>query len=199
MAKKKWKKILIWTVSIIFVLGVGGLFAANYAMNKLISSLSSSLEISAQEERPVETTVPTPSESPKDIAEGEEVGTEPTPTSTTEITIKKDNKDNPSTKQPAPTEYKAEITEDKAKEVQGKITVGEKAQLASVLLKELNADDLKALQSLAGDGLDPEEKKEARALILEKLSPEQYDELILIAKKYGLSQGRSYDEVSKDK
>jgi hypothetical protein len=59
-------------------------------------------------------------------------------------------------------------------------------------------DDIKALQELASGGLGIEEKKEARTLILNRLTPEQYDELIQIAKKYGMSKGKSYEEVSKE-
>jgi len=71
--------------------------------------------------------------------------------------------------------------------------------LASILLKQLSVDDIKLLQQLANGGLSIEDKKIARALILEKLKPEQYDELIQIAKKYGMSQGKSYKEVINEK
>lgn len=197
MRKKRWKKIVIWTVSIIFLLGIGGLFAANYAMDKMIASLADSLESDLIEDSLAEAPVETSDPSGKDEPPVPETDNEDTATTDdTEL-----GKDTPAaTKEPGGgTEYSAEISVDKAKDVQEKITVSEKAKLATVFLKELNMDDIQALQGLAGGGLSKEEKKEARTLILEKLSPEQYDELIQIAKKYGMSQGKSYAEVSKEK
>lgn len=42
---KKWKKVLIWTLSVIVVLGVGGLFAANYAVDRLMNSMAGGFEV----------------------------------------------------------------------------------------------------------------------------------------------------------
>ncbi|WP_168123465.1 hypothetical protein [Paenibacillus sp. HB172176] len=193
--KSKWKKILIWTAAVIVVLGVGGLFAANYAVNKLISSLSESLEAETLDATIAEATAPPTSEEPpaSGMAEPDASPVVEGPSSTPKPSSS-------SASEPSATEgYTAEISTDKAKEVEDEITVGEKAKVTKVLLSELSLEDIKNLQKLAGGGLSKDEKKEARDLILEKLSPEQYDELIQIAKKYGLSQGKSYDEVSKEK
>lgn len=203
MRKKRWKKILIWTVSIILLLGIGGLFTANYMMDKMIASLASSLESELIEdtlaEAPVETDKPNTGEAPTPSNTTEDPQNTPTPNEGATNGSNASNDTPTSTTEPAgDSDYTAEISTDKAKNVQEKITVSEKAKLASVFLKELSMDDIKALQELAGGGLSLEEKKEARTLILEKLSPEQYDELIQIAKKYGMSQGKSYNEVSKE-
>ncbi|MDQ6420685.1 hypothetical protein RB620_14740 [Paenibacillus sp. LHD-117] len=211
---KTWKKILIWAASVIVVLGVAGLFAANYAMDKMIAQLSESLEDELLEDVVAEVD-PQPSgtgdtssneggtDEPQQPAEG-------TPDSEVNSETNDDGKatnqepnnnttgEEMASSNSGTNEYSAEISTDKAKDVQEKITVNEKAKLASVLLKELSVDDIKALQELAGGGLGIDEKKEARTLILEKLSPEQYDELIQIAKKYGMSQGKSYAEVSQE-
>lgn len=218
MRKKKWKKVLIWIASIIVVLGIGGLFAANYVMDKMLASLAGSLEEELLAELPTElpgeidqsdasgdgdsavsgddTSATDPqgsgtgdSDQGGNSTPGQAQGTDNTPSASTE----------PNNSNNANDGYKAEVSVDKAKDVQEKITVAEKAKLATVFMKELSADDLKKLQELSSGGLSQEEKKEARDLILERLSPEQYDELIQIAKKYGLSQGKSYDEVSKEK
>lgn len=201
---KRWKKVLIWVASIVVVLGVAGLFAANYAMDKMISQLSASLENELLED-----VATTPTETPSgenDAAvepatdkEGAEGSTpDATEQSSEEQSGQSDGAKSGTNNANSTDGYTAEITTDKAKEVQEKITVSEKAQLASVFLKQLSVDDIKALQELAGGGLDSAEKKEARTLILEKLTPEQYDELIQIAKKYGMSQGKSYEQVSKE-
>ncbi|WP_424769270.1 hypothetical protein [Paenibacillus sp. sgz302251] len=206
MRKRKWKKILIWTVSVIVLIGIGGLFAANYAVNKLISTLAADLETEhITEVQPTEVV---------DAPDGEEPPAEETETEET-------NESDPASQVPMEQEadksveqeaagadeqdksneegYRAEVSIEKAKTVQEKITVSEKAQVTSVLLKELNMSDMKELQELASGGLSAEEKKKARTIILERLSADQYDELIQIAKKYGLSQGKSYEEVSKEK
>ena len=209
---KTWKKVVIWAASIVVVLGVAGLFAANYAMDKMIAQLSASLEDELLEEA-----ITTPTETPSggegtpdepvtadDGAEGSEPEATEQPSGeqsgqsdgtkgVTDGGAKGGTTDSKSTDG-----YTAEISTDKAKDVQEKITVSEKAQLASVFLKQLSVDDIKALQELASGGLGVDEKKEARSLILEKLTPEQYDELIQSAKKYGMSQGKSYEEVSKE-
>jgi hypothetical protein len=199
---KTWKKVLIWAASIIVVLGVGGLFAANYAMDKMIAQLSASLEDELLEE-----VITTPTDAPSGGGDG---------TVDQPATSEPDGEGSEGQEKPGDTPgeqngqsddgsnsskngYTAEISTDKAKDVQEKITVAEKARLASVFLKQLSTDDIKALQDLASGGLGKEEKKEARTLILDRLTPEQYDDLIQIAKKYGMSQGKSYEEVSKEK
>jgi ribosomal protein L12E/L44/L45/RPP1/RPP2 len=204
---KTWKKVLIWVASIVVVLGVGGLFAANYAMDKMIAQLSASLE-----EELLEEVIATPTATPSGGG-GETVdspSTAETEDKGDEGTTKEDDNSGGQNSQSegegasnsssnSTNDYSAEISTDKAKNVQDKITVSEKAQLASVFLKQLSMDDIKALQELASGGLGVDEKKEARTLILDRLTQEQYDELIEIAKKYGMSQGKSYEEVSKEK
>jgi len=68
----------------------------------------------------------------------------------------------------------------------------------AVMLKRLSPSDIKTLQQLASGGLTVEKKKEAKELILQKLTEDEYNELIAIAKKYGLSQGKSYEESLKE-
>lgn len=95
--------------------------------------------------------------------------------------------------------YSAEVSVDKAATVKDEITFSEKTKLMTIMLKRLNADDIKTLSDLAGGGLSVEKKKEAKKIILEKLSEKEYDELIKIAQKYGLSQGKSYEDSKKEK
>lgn len=208
MRKKKWQKILIWTFSVIVVLVIGGLFAANYAIDKVISTIAADLESNQVTDDILNSnlnedkTIVTDNASEnikqqdvidtKDEQELREPGKDENKPLIGEIT--KPEKDGNSDE-----EYSAEITLDKAKDVQEKITISEKAQLSSVLLEKLSISDIKQLQALVNGGLNLEEKKKARSIILEKLSAEQYDELIQVAKKYGMSQGKSYDQVIQDK
>ena len=73
--------------------------------------------------------------------------------------------------------------------------MSEKAKVVSILMGSLSADDISTLQKLAGGGLTVEEKREAKKLLLEKLTEDQYNELIAIAAKHGLSQGKTYSET----
>lgn len=193
MRKKKWKKIIIVVASIIVVLGIGGLFAANYAVDKLISTLAADLEndLLVEDEGAVDTPVSedVPTETEKDVDESDV----PNKNEPKKDVVAPRNEEKPNEG------YNGEVSIDKAKDLQGKITVSEKAKVTSVLLKELSASDMKSMQELASGGLSLEEKKQARSIILDKLSAEQYDDLIQIAKKYGMSQGKGYDEVVKEK
>jgi hypothetical protein len=193
--KKKWKKILIWVASIIIVLGVGGLFAANYAMDRMIAQLADSLESEI-----VADIGNTPDDSgDADIAPAVTDGEQGETVEPSDDGTKTDEEATKPASGSTTEEYSAEVSTGKAKDLQDKITASEKAKLASVFLKKLSVEDMKKIQELASGGLSSEEKKEARTLILEKLTPEEYDELIQIAKKYGMSQGKSYEEVSKEK
>lgn len=91
--------------------------------------------------------------------------------------------------------YTAEVSVDKAKEIEENITLKDKAKVVSTLMGNLSASDIATLQQLASGGLSVEKKKEARSLLLEKLSEDEYNELIAIAAKHGVSQGRQYAEV----
>lgn len=93
------------------------------------------------------------------------------------------------------TGYEAQITTEKAKEVQDAITLKEKASVTSVLLKKLSASDLQLFAKMAGNGLSVDEKKKAKDIILQKLTEDEYNQLIGIAAKYGLSQGKKYAET----
>jgi len=94
--------------------------------------------------------------------------------------------------------YNPEISVEKAEEVKESISFSEKTKVMAVMLKRLSPSDIKTLQQLASGGLTVEKKKEAKELILQKLTEDEYNELIAIAKKYGLSQGKSYEESLKE-
>ncbi|MEC0169783.1 hypothetical protein [Paenibacillus graminis] len=221
MFNKRWKKVLFWTLSVIVVLGVAGLFAANYAVDKLMNSMADGFDVEADEttsnvtqgevvEPPVAagnaTAEPTSSEAP-----GAKV--EPTtpvsPSSTPASNGAGDKKANngeqaaASTKKPkstpAPTpegvDGIAHISSDKAKEVQESVSIKDKANVATIVAQQLSVSDIKKLQELAAGGLTNEEKREARSIILGKVSEEQYNELVQVAKKYGLSQGKTRDQI----
>ncbi|MNN54435.1 hypothetical protein D3C81_1692500 [compost metagenome] len=74
----------------------------------------------------------------------------------------------------------------------------DKANVASIVAQQLSVSDIKRLQELAAGGLTNEEKREARSIILGKVTEEQYNELSQVAKKYGVSQGKTRDQIIAD-
>lgn len=94
-------------------------------------------------------------------------------------------------------DYQAEVTTDRSVSVENAITLDEKVLITSIVLDKFNSEELGLFRKLTSGGLSIEEKKKMRALFLKKLTPEQYDQLIVIAKKYGVSQGKTYEEHQK--
>ncbi|GKS10419.1 hypothetical protein YDYSY3_14190 [Paenibacillus chitinolyticus] len=88
----------------------------------------------------------------------------------------------------------AAIPADRAERLSGEISWSERMKITTVLLKRLQASDIKQLSLLMKDGVSREEKKKAKAIIMAKLSESEYNELIAIAGKYGLSKGKSYQQ-----
>lgn len=138
---------------------------------------------------PVKTTSPSPSPAPTSA---------PAPTS---IPVPASTPASTSTPLPSPSPtftYEEEISVEKAEKVKESITFSEKTKIMTVMLKRLSPSDIKTLQELASGGLTIEQKKEAKKIILQKLTEDEYNELIAIAKKYGLSKGTSYEDSLKE-
>ncbi|NUU59631.1 hypothetical protein [Paenibacillus agri] len=208
--KKKWKKIVFWTLSIIIVLGVGGAFAANYAVDKLMNSMADGFDLDAED--PVVADGSGNDKSP-DVPDSTNTSVPAQETDSSNASPSEGGNGTAPTKKPAEGAsgtgsagdkattgtskdgYTAEVSKDKAKEIQQSITVKDKADVVSIVLGQLSASDIKRLQELAQGGLTVEKKKEARSIILGKVSEEQYNELSKIAKKYGVSQGKTRDQV----
>lgn len=218
MKKRRLKKWLIGIGCFLVILLAGAYFGINYAADKVMDKLSDSILESAMAspdtlgEREQSSMMPSGSPNSPTSAEGTEqrdpdqpkqnvsgtVGNRATgsvSTSTTSVSgSPTNNPDDVSSHS-----YSAEVSVDKAATVKDEITFSEKTKLMTIMLKRLNADDIKTLSDLAGGGLSVEKKKEAKKIILEKLSEKEYDELIKIAQKYGLSQGKSYGDSKQEK
>ncbi|MFD0680817.1 MULTISPECIES: hypothetical protein [unclassified Paenibacillus] len=91
-------------------------------------------------------------------------------------------------------EYISDISLQKTKEAQESMSVKEKAVVISVLLKKLSAEDINYFMKISADGITDDEKGEAKKLFLKKLTENEYNQLISIAAKYGLSQGERYKD-----
>lgn len=218
--KSRWKRVILWSFAAILVLGVSGLFAVNYAVNKVIDSMAQSLEEEMLAELEHENNISdiTAPEDEASTAEpiatnGSDPVSNPTDAPTTSSTTSTENtpstpeaKDN--TQKPEKTsnsahvsnkndlgKYSAEISAKKAVTIKENISIAEKATVTSILVGKLSLSDLNSFKDLASGGMSVDEKRAARKVLLDKLSPEEYDQLASIAKKYGISRGKSYTEA----
>ncbi|WP_217596258.1 hypothetical protein [Cohnella sp. GbtcB17] len=218
--KNRLKKWLIGIGCFLVLLLAGAYFGINYAADKVMDKLSDSIlesaisspistnvdagepsssapATSASSSAPAQDTQQVNADQP-DSNGTDKAGTGKASSSSATKTNSDDTSSESSSKEPD-FSYSAEVSIDKAVAVKEDITFAEKTKLMTIMLKRLNATDIKALSDLAGGGLSVEKKKEAKKLILEKLSENEYDELIKIAQKYGLSQGKSYEDSKQEK
>lgn len=220
--KARMKKVLVVGTVVILLLLAGGYWALHMVQERMMAALASLAEEAPAGKRPVNDPEkrtepahqapasgqpPVPQQKPADAskpASGQDAVRTPVPSGKAEQTqtpaTVPQAADKPSDpKSGSSTGYKAEISAGKAKEVQDQISLAEQVKITTVLLKKLDGNDLKKLQNMFDKGVSLEEKRKAKAMILEKLSEEEYDELIAIASKYGLSKGKSYEESLQEK
>jgi hypothetical protein len=218
--KIKWKRIMLWSLAVVLGLGISGLFAMNYVVNKVIESMAVSLETEKVQETkidpktvsPNDTLPAAPSQTMDNAAQDttsetkQDKLTTKTAKHSTEKTIPKQ------TTTPKPTSevkyddpkkekvgvYAPEISTDKANAIKENVTLSEKASVTSILLGNVSLSDIKLFQELASGGMTTDEKRAARKVLLDKLTPEEYNTLSQIAKKYGVSEGKTYDQAKKE-
>lgn len=204
MLRKKWKAILLWIGSIILLLLIAGYFMLNYVADKVLNAMIPQADEwlqQAPESSPKKGVIheKTVIENRSNDAKAGQASSRPDekPEASAENSR---NSGSASTDRDTETStYKAEISASKAIEVREQITFGEKLKLTTILLKKLSTDDLKMFSGLFDGGLTVEEKRKAKNIIMEKLSEDEYDELISIAKKYGLSKGKGYKDSLQEK
>lgn len=211
MKRWKWKKIVVGAAIVMVFLAGIAYWAMNKAVDKvlhaistdaLIASMANPSPVSLPENSPVSSDtgeIPlTPFSSP--------INTQPEASAVPSAEASKPNggakgstdKLNPSPTPVASTSYIAEIDAAKAEKAQEEITLKDKLQVTSIFLKRFNAKELDAFSKLASGGLSVEDKVEAKKLVLQKLSEDEYNQLIAIAAKLGLSQGKNYEESTKE-
>lgn len=209
---KPYKKILIWFGSILISLMVTGYLLMDFAVDYVLDSMAnqaieSAMKTSLNNEKQV-----SKGNSSGNVIDGDHEGQDNLintgeGSSNARLDGQASSKDAQATSEPAisyssdakadPLTYSAEIPTDKANIVKEGITIKEKAAVASVILTKFSASDLKLFADLANGGLTIEEKKAAKIKFLDTLSEEEYDGLIVIAAKYGLSQGDKYSETGR--
>lgn len=104
----------------------------------------------------------------------------------------------PGAASPPKPQTEANITTEQAQKAKEEITLKDKTKVTSVLLSKLSASDIKLFMKMSESGVSAEEKLEAKKIILQKLSEDEYNELIAIAAKLGLSSsGMNYQDSQK--
>jgi hypothetical protein len=214
--RKRWRVVLI-VLGILVVVAGAGLYAFDYAFNRLMGSLAESiLEETDSPGQPLETPVGGGGTG-TDASRGEPGGTGENPVSSAGEAGSSASEPQGggsgagpagpgsaeggssgsagggSSDKPSET-YIAEVSADKLQQLEKRVTFSEKTAVTSILLRHLGAADIRLFRELAGDGLSVEDKRTMKKVLLDKLTPEEYDKLVAIAKKYGLSEGKTYQE-----
>ncbi|BBH19575.1 hypothetical protein Back11_09200 [Paenibacillus baekrokdamisoli] len=101
-------------------------------------------------------------------------------------------------KQASMTSHKADITERQAADAADKVTLKDKLTIGSVVMNHWSSDDLKSLKKVLSGGLSIQEKRQLKKRAMAELSENEYNALIQIAHKYGLSQGKSYKQSKEE-
>ncbi|MCD9024072.1 hypothetical protein [Cohnella silvisoli] len=184
MRKRKLIKIIIGCIGFVVVLGISGLFTADYAVNRVMDSFAAGLEAEMESDNNQVESKEQPLSIPSESVDAKQEKGNDNPSKLTGTAT------NNSARKPTGT-----VTKEKVKKVKENLTVSDKATVASVILKNLSLSDLKKLRFIAKGGLTVEEKREAKQMLLTKLSPGDYNKLSALAKKYGISKGRTYDEA----
>jgi len=236
MKKKTIKKLLLWTGAILIVLAVGGYFALNYAVNRMIHIMAEGIDLESLDRElqgvgnvrmDEKNGVTAPAGGSGNVAGSGDTGTSAnagkangagsgasaSPNTGSGGSTQQSSGGNaqqgaaasqaPAQSSSAPTKddkltYSAEISTDKAKQVEEQITLKDKAFITSVIMKRFSSSELNMFAKLASGGLSVEEKKEAKKVFLEKLSESEYNQLIGIAAKLGLSEGKDYQNSLKE-
>lgn len=241
MKRKTVKKLLLGTGIILIVLLIGGYFAMNYAVNRMIHIMAEGIDIDSlnREMQGVgnvrmdeKNGVTAPAGGSGNVAGSGDAGTSAnaviangsTSASGASASPNNDSSSNGGgnsqqssggaaqqgaaasqapVQSSAPSKsdkltYSPEISTDKAKQVEDQITLKDKAFITSVIMKRFSSSELNLFGQMASGGLSVEEKKEAKKVFLEKLSESEYNQLIAIATKLGLSQGKDYQNSLKE-
>jgi hypothetical protein len=182
--KKKWiKRIAVIIASLLIIFIVAAYFVMDYATNKILRAISIDDLISNQQE------IILPSETPDVTVNPSLTPNLGTPTPDTSSPTKLSPSSTP--------KYDASISIDKAKAVKKNISFKDQSKISLILLNKLSSSDISLLSKMASGGLTVPEKLEAKKIILQKLTEKEYNELIQIAAKLGLSQGNNYQDAIK--
>lgn len=208
--KKRYKKILLWSLSLFLLFSIATIISINYVVDYVLRSIyvmddipvaisieeADKLEdpdiyegVSGEQEEWTEDQLPEPVKEQDSLADGD---TQP------EQSDNDVNRSAEAEDKPDDFSYTPDVSADKARKIEEDVTLKEKAKVAKILLPKLNRKDIHVLQDMAEGGLSVNEKREVRSMMLKRLSPEEYNDLVQIAAKYGVSSGKTYDEAKQE-
>lgn len=209
--KSRWKRLMFWLIGIFLLIGISGVYAINYSVNKVIESMAESL---LETNIPLETASPSNIEivEPEPIENGGHIAPHKDKAEDLNLNNQLDKESIETTTESDPSEdlnnnqvekdksiaKELEISVDEANDIKENVTLSEKSKVASILMGNLEVSDIKIFQELVRGGMTDAEKLEARKVLLEKLTPEEYNILSKMAEKYGVSQGKTYDQIQKE-
>lgn len=217
---KRWKKWFLWSVSCLVVLAGAGYFTMNFAVSYMLKSMVSTTQIVAQQDNTNEAEVNSSKDVGQELVQPRSKSVESSANSsevpstnpiespvTSSNSSSKDSNPVRNETTPTPTstqtskelvlDYTPQVTEDKANEVEETISLQDKAAVTTIILKKLSPTEIQTFARMAGNGLSIEEKKKAKEVMLKKLTEDEYNSLVNIAVKYGLSQGKDYQHALK--
>ncbi len=204
MRSNRRKKIIAGSLLVIVVLVVGSLFTANYAVSRVMDLFVAGMDADSIGDSQTEESSETQAKEPGSPIAGEISKTandkerqQPIPSPSLGST-EQNHEASPVPVPAAPSAPGGAVTKEQVAKVQDNLTVSDKASVIKVVFKNLSIADLKSLRAMADGGLSLEEKKTAKLLLLGKLSSDEYNELSALAKKYGISKGRSYEEAKQE-
>lgn len=201
MRRFNWKKVTIGLGATLLILVGIGYWGMSFTVNKVLETLA--------DDSIMESMVPSPSadQSPIPVlvepspAAGvnstDEAGS-PAPQETPSVKVEAEAPQATASTGHSEDDYNGAVDTGKAKNAQEHITISDKMRVTAVFMKRFSAKELEAFSKLASGGLTLEEKQEAKKIVLQRLTEEEYDDLIQIAARLGLSQGKSHNESMKE-
>jgi len=214
---KRWRKILVLSLGALAIVGVGAIVAMNAAVNLLLDQVAA-VETELEANSTVDMTEPAKDSGGGSSAVDESLsGADDDAAGSSNIpgTAKGGEAESEGLAAPndvqtgtaASDEGKGGVDETKldgyvppelAEAAKESVSTKDKLAVASVLLDHFSTGELQQFAGMAKDGISVAEKAEAKKIFLDRLSEEEYNRLIAIAAKHGLSKGRTYDEVKQE-
>lgn len=202
MKSRKFLKRIVWCMGIVLVIGICGLFIANYTVTKFMDVFAFESKGTPSDgllEDPLSSKgIDGSSEQFAVITQDKE-----------NVQDKDQNKDKMQDKVQDKMQDKSmgaknsnqptgTVSDQQVNHVQESLTARDKANIISIMASSLDRSSSEKLWDLAKGGLTVAEKQEAKELLLATLSPDDYNKLSKMAKKYGISKGKTYDEAKRE-
>ena len=202
---RKPLKVIVWCIGIVVIVSICSWYVADYAVIKVMDILvmeSDETDSTAVQEDIAK--LPAKEENNREPDKVKQPLTEQTDDSkassvpdvkSMEDEVASSEKDENKVSSSKPT---GTVSKQKVKHVQESLTTADKAKIITIMTGSVTLSNAEKLLDMAKGGLTVAEKQQAKELLLVTLSPEDYNVLSALAKKYGISRGKTYDESKKE-